>query len=99
MSHNGKKATFSQQTWDLKTKVSSHTFENFDFINTNFNSGIFDNVNFIDCLFSKSNLSGSKLFYDSNFDRCIFINVNLSNTAFGSHRGIYRSCKFINCNF
>ena len=85
--------------WELKTKISQHTFENFDFSNTDFNSAIFENVIFKDCLFFKSNLCGSKLFYQSRFENCRFISVNLSNTTFGSNKGIYKNCLFEKCDF
>jgi uncharacterized protein YjbI with pentapeptide repeats len=90
---------YKDTVWELKTKVSQCTFEDFDFSNTNFNSTIFENVVFKNCLFFKSNLSGSKLFYQSNFEDCKFINVNLSNTTFGSNRGVYKGCLFEKCNF
>lgn len=88
-----------ESTWELKTIVSQQTFKNFDFTKTNFNSAIFNNVNFINCLFDKSNLSGSKLYYNSNFSDCTFTNVDLSSTTFGSHKGLYENCIFNKCNF
>ena len=86
-------------TWELKTRVSNQTFDNFDFSNTNFNSSNFHNVNFINCLFFKSNLKGSKLFYESNFDSCRFEGIDLSNSTFGSHKGTYTKCIFEKCEF
>jgi len=85
--------------WNVKEKIENKVFISFDFSNTNFNSAIFENVTFKDCLFFKSNLSGSKIFYQSYFENCRFINVNLTTTTFGSNKGVYKNCLFEKCDF
>ena len=90
---------YKDTMWELKTRISHRTYENFDFSNTNFNSAIFENIIFKDCLFFKSNLDGTKLFYQSCFENCRFISVNLSNTTLGSNKGMYDNCLFEKCDF
>lgn len=82
---------------ELKTKFSSRNFEKYDFSNTNFNSAIFENVFFKECIFNKTNLDGSKIFYESNFESCTFTQVNLGNTTFASNSGTYKNCTFEKC--
>jgi len=86
-------------TWDLKSRISNFEFRAYDFTGTNFNSAMFENVSFNDCVFDKSILSGTKIFYDSNFSKCAFRNVDLSNTMVGSHKGVYEDCSFDRCSF
>lgn len=88
-----------EKVWELKSRVEEQTFTHFDFTKTNFNSAVFFNVNFINCLFEKSILTNSKIFYDSNFESCTFKHVDLSHSTFGSHKGTYKDCIFENCNF
>ncbi len=85
--------------WEIKTRVSGQQFVDYDFTKTNFNSVIIENTSFINCLFDKSNLAGSKVFYESSFERCEFKNINLSNSTFGSHKGLYTDCLFDKCDF
>lgn len=71
----------------------------YDFTKTNFNSAIFENINFENCLFEFSVLEGSKIFYESNFENCVFKNIDLSETTFGCHKGIYKNCIFEKCEY
>jgi fluoroquinolone resistance protein len=87
------------KVWELKTRVGNYSFKNHDFTNTDFNSAIFENINFIDCLFDKSILSGSKIFGETSVEDCIFKDVNLSNSTIGSNKGLYQNCTFIKCSF
>lgn len=94
-----KNQQYKGSKWEIKTRISNQQFVDYDFTGTDFNSAIVENVEFIRCLFDKSILAGSKLYYESNFLDCDFINVNLSVSTFGSHKGIYENCHFEKCNF
>lgn len=83
--------------WELKTKITNKVFEEYDFTATDFNSAIFENVTFKKCVLKKSNLSGTKIFYESKFENCSFIDLNFSNTTLGSNKGIYENCQFEKC--
>jgi uncharacterized protein YjbI with pentapeptide repeats len=82
-----------------QTILTNKHFVKYDFSATNFNCAIFKNVQFSDCIFNKSVLSGSKIYFDTHFKNCQFLNVDLSKTTIGSNSGIYENCTFSKCNF
>lgn len=84
--------------WEIKTKIENHVFNNFDFIETNFNHPIFKNVLFENCVFDKPNINDAR-FYNCNFKNCHFKRVDFSNTTVGCHGGGYEDCIFEKCNF
>ncbi len=88
-----------QKEWKFKTEITNTVFDSFDFSFTNFNSAIFENIRFKNCLFNKAILQGTKIFYSSYFENCKFISVDLRNTTVGSNKGIYKNCLFEKCNF
>ena len=88
---------YKNRKLELKEKFSAVKFENYDFSSADFNSAIFENVSFVKCVFNKTNLDGSKIFYESNFESCTFSQVNLSNTTFAGNSGIYKNCTFEKC--
>lgn len=85
-------------TWDMKTLVENHVYEDIDFTGTDFNHPIFKNVDFKNCIFAQCNLDDART-YSCNFTNCKFEGVDLRGVLLGAHGGKFTNCIFKRCNF
>jgi len=84
--------------WERKTKIENKTFNGFDFSDTIFHYPIFDNVEFENCLFNKSDMEDARL-YGCSFRSCSFVKIDFRTATLGSHKGLFKDCNFENCDF
>lgn len=66
---------YKDRKWEMKTKIENITFNSFDFSGTLFNYPIFENVQFEDCLFNRSDITDARI-YGSSFINCRFIKID-----------------------
>lgn len=89
---------YKDRKWEMKTKIENITFNSFDFSGTLFNYPIFENVQFEDCLFNRSDITDARI-YGSSFINCRFIKIDFRTATIGAHKGLFRSCRLENCDF
>lgn len=85
-------------TWEMKTNVENHVYEDVDFSNIDFNSPIFTNVSFKNCTFANCDLDNART-YTCKFYTCKFDRIDLRGVSVGAHHGLFEDCIFLRCDF